>query len=284
MLSRRMIINFVLIFLIILFTWVGNRFDVQPGFQPQLAITDIKAADILSMEIKTADASLTLARRPDGWRIESPIRWPANNVNIERLIDIVNSQTESRLDAAEIDLATLGLDFPRAMLRLNDTRVLFGASNNIGERRYTMIDSTVFLLPDIHLPFISQGLTGIVDRRLLPRKLGLQSLALPGLLLSRNPDDSWQADSVDDFSSQQLQQLVSNWQALEATRIKVYNASGTPRQKIRAELGDGQGQVFYLMSIDPEIIIANPRIGLQYHFSSDLYYQLISLRHDENPA
>jgi hypothetical protein len=244
MLSRRMIINFVLIFLIILFTWVGNRFDVQPGFQPQLAITDIKAADILSMEIKTADASLTLARRPDGWRIESPIRWPANNVNIERLIDIVNSQTES----------------------------------------YTMIDSTVFLLPDIHLPFISQGLTGIVDRRLLPRKLGLQSLALPGLLLSRNPDDSWQADGTDDFSSQQLQQLVSNWQALEATRIKVYNASGTPRQKIRAELGDGQGQEFYLMSIDPEIIIANPRIGLQYHFSSDLYYQLISLRHDENPA
>ncbi|MDH3760113.1 MAG: DUF4340 domain-containing protein [Gammaproteobacteria bacterium] len=282
MLSRRMIINFVLVFLIILFTWVGNRFDVQPGFQPQLAITEIKAADIVSMEIKTADASLTLARQPDGWGIETPIRWPANNVNIGRLIDIVNSQTESRLDAAEIDLATLGLDFPRAMLRLNDTRVLFGASNNIGERRYTMVDSTVFLLPDIHLPFISQGLTGIVDRRLLPRKLGLEMLALPGLQLTRNADGSWQADGAGDFSSQQLEQLVANWQGLEATRIKVYNASGTPRQKIRAELGDGQSHAFYLMSIDPEIIIANPRIGLQYHFSGDLYYQLISLRDDEN--
>lgn len=282
MLSRRMIINFVLVFLIILFTWVGNRFDVQPGFQPQLAITEIKAADIVSMEIKTADASLTLARQPDGWGIETPIRWPANNVNIGRLIDIVNSQTESRLDAAEIDLATLGLDFPRAMLRLNDTRVLFGASNNIGERRYTMVDSTVFLLPDIHLPFISQGLTGIVDRRLLPRKLGLETLALPGLQLTRNADGSWQADGAGDFGSQQLEQLVANWQGLEATRIKAYNASGTPRQKIRAELGDGQSHAFYLMSIDPEIIIANPRIGLQYHFSGDLYYQLISLRDDEN--
>jgi hypothetical protein len=118
--------------------------------------------------------------RHDGnaWDIESPIRWPANNINVERLLDVVNSQTESRLDAAEIDLATLGLDFPRAMLRLNDTQVLFGATNNIGGRRYTMIDSTVFLLPDIHLPFISQGLTGLVDRRLTPRKLSPSALKL----------------------------------------------------------------------------------------------------------
>ncbi|MCP4387296.1 MAG: DUF4340 domain-containing protein [Gammaproteobacteria bacterium] len=284
MLSRRMIINFVLVFLIILLTWVGNRFNVQPGFQPELAITEIEATDIASMEIKTADASLTLGREGDGWVIETPIRWPANNVNIERMIDIVNSQTESRLDAAEIDLATLGLDFPKAMIRLNDTRVLFGATNNIGERRYTMIDSTVYLLPDIHLPFVSQGLTGIVDRRLLPRKLGLKSLKLPDLQLIRNADDSWQQDASNDFSEQQIAQLVGSWQGLGAKRIKVYNANVTPRQKIHAELEDGRNQVFYLMSIDPEIIIANPQIGLQYHFSVDFYYQLIALRHDENPA
>lgn len=283
MLSRRMIINFVLVFLIILFTWVGNRYDVQPGFQPELAITRIKAADVASMEIKTADASLTLGRERGSWVIESPIRWPANNVNIERIIDIVNSQTESRLDAAEIDLVALGLDFPKAMLRLNDTRVLFGATNNIGERRYTMIDSTVYLLPDIHLPFFSQGLTGIIDRRLLPRKLGLKSLKLPDLRLTRNADDSWQQDASNDFSEQQIAQLVGNWHGLGAKRIKAYNASGTPLQKIQAELEDGRNQVFYLMSIDPEIIIANPQIGLQYHFSIDYYYQLIALRHDENP-
>ncbi len=284
MLSRRMIINFVLVFLIILFTWVGNRFDVQTGSQPELAISGIKTTDIVSMEIKTADASLTLAREGDAWTIETPIQWPANNVNIERLIDIVNSQTESRLDAAEIDLATVGLDFPRAMLRLNDTRVLFGATNNIGERRYTMIDSTVFLLPDIHLPFISQGLSGIVDRRLLPRNLGLKSLELPGLRLVRSADGSWQQDGAKDFSAQQIEQLLANWQGLKAARIKEYNASGTPRQKIRVELENGHSQELYLMSIDPEIIIANPQIGLQYHFSGDFYYQLISLRDDENPG
>jgi hypothetical protein len=278
MLSRRMIINFVLIVLIIIFTYVGNRFGVEPGYQPKPSITGISAADIKSMEIKTADASLLLKRERNGWIIETPIRWPANNINVERLLDIVNSQTESRLDAAEIDLATLGLDFPRAMLRLDDTRVLFGTTNNIGERRYTMIDSTVFLLPDIHLPFISQGLTGIVDRRLLPRNLGLTSLRLPGLQFDRNADDSWELGSAGDFSPQQIAQLVGNWQGLEASQIKPYKVAGTPQQKILASFENGQNQEFFLMSINPEIIIANPGIGLQYHYSADLYYQLIALR------
>jgi len=284
MLSRRMIINFVLIVLIIMFTYVGNRFGVETGYQPKPSITGISAADIKSMEIKTADVSLSLKRESNGWSLENPIRWPANNINVERLLDIVNSQTESRLDAAEIDLATLGLDFPQAMLRLDDTRVLFGATNNIGERRYTMIDSTVFLLPDIHLPFISQGLTGIVDRRLLPRNLGLTSLKLPGLQFIRNADDSWELASAEGFSPQQIAQLVGNWQGLEASRIKPYKVAATPQQKIQAGFENGQNQEFFLMSINPEIIIANPRIGLQYHFSADLYYQLIALRRDEDPA
>jgi hypothetical protein len=170
------------------------------------------------------------------------------------------------------------------MLRLNDTRVLFGATNNIGDRRYTMIDATVFLLPDIHMPFISQGLSGLVDRRLLPRNLGLKSLELAELRLFRGADGSWLQDGANTFSAQQIEQLLANWQGLEAARIREYKVSGTPRQKIRFELESGYSQELYLMSIDPEIVIANPKIGLQYHFSSDLYYQLISLRDDENPA
>lgn len=283
MFSRRWIINYLLIVLIILFTYIGNRFGVKSGYQQQAGITGLEAGDIESVEIKTADASLSLRRDSNGWQVEAPIRWPANNINVGRLLDVVNSQTDSRLDAAEIDLASLGLDFPRAMLRLNDTSVLFGATNNIGGRRYTMIDSTVFLLPDIHLPFISQGLTGIVDRRLMPRNLGLAALKLPELEISRDAGGDW-VSTTGDYTSQQVTQLVGNWQGLEATRVNAFNPASTPRQKIEAVLEQGERLEFFLMSINPEIVIANPKIGLQYHFGADFYYQLIALRRDENPA
>jgi hypothetical protein len=284
MFSRRWIINYVLVVLIVILTYVGNRFGVTTGYQPQQRISSLKPADIETVAIQTADVSLNLRRDAQGWLIEAPIRWPANNINIERLLSIVNSETDSRLPADEINLAALGLQFPEAALTLNDTQLLFGATNNIGKRRYIMVGSTVYLLPDIHLLYFSQGLTGIVDRRLLPRRYRLESLKLSEFDISRDTNDSWQVIGVDGFEPDQIINLLSNWQELEATKIKPFNTGAIPRQKLVANLADGSSHEYFVMSIDPEIVIAHPQIGLQYHFPADLYYQLISLRPDETSS
>ena len=284
MFSRRWIINYVLVVLIVILTYVGNRFDVTTGYQSQQRISELKPADIDTLEIQTANASLTLQRDAGGWLLESPIRWPANSINIERLLDIVNSDADSRLPADEINLTTLGLQFPKAMLRFNDTQLLFGATNNIGGRRYIMVDSTVFLIPDVHLPFFSQGLASIVDRRLLPRRYSITTLKLPGIEINRDANDSWQLANTDDFDLDQVARLVTNWQDLEASQVKLFNTGATPRQKLEIALLDGSRHEYFVISIEPEIIIANPRIGLQYHFPADLYYQLIALRPHETPS
>jgi hypothetical protein len=284
MFSRRWIINYVLIVLIVVLTYVGNRFGVTTGYQPQQRISSLKPADIETVAIQTADASLNLRRDAQGWLIEAPIRWPANNINIERLLSIVNSETDSRLPADEINLAALGLQFPEAVLTLNDTQLLFGATNNIGKRRYIMVGSTVYLLPDIHLLYFSQGLTGIVDRRLLPRRYQLNTLRLSEFEISRDANDSWQVIDVKGFGPDQIALLVDNWQDLEASKIKPFDTGTMPRQKLAASLADGSRHEFFVMSIAPEIVIANPQIGLQYHYPADLYYQLISLRTDETPG
>lgn len=281
MFSRRWIINYILIFLIVLFTYIGNRFDVETGYQPQQKVTSLKPEDIETMEIQTAEAELMLRREDGGWMLESPIRWPANDGDVDRLLGITSVKTDSRLAADEIDLATLGLQFPKASLRLNDTLVLFGGTNNIGARRYTMIGSTVYLLPDMLLPFMSQGLTGIVEQSLLPRRFELSALKLPNQEINRDADNTWRLIDADDIGKQQIAKLVDNWQNLKALRVKPFSAEKMPQQKITAQLADGRNQDFFVMSIDPEIIIANPQIGLQYHFPADLYYQLISLRADE---
>jgi hypothetical protein len=284
MFSRRWIINYVLIVLIVVLTYVGNRFGVTTGYQPQQRISSLKPVDIETVAIQTADASLNLRRDAQGWLIEAPIRWPANNINIERLLSIVNSETDSRLPADEINLAALGLQFPEAVLTLNDTQLLFGVTNNIGKRRYIMVGSTVYLLPDIHLLYFSQGLTGIVDRRLLPRRYRLNTLKLSGFEISRDANDNWQVINADGFGQDQITRLVDNWQDLEASKIKPFDTGAIPRQKLEASLADGSRHEFFVISIAPEIVIAHPQIGLQYHFPADLYYELISLRTDETPG
>ena len=281
MFSRRWIINYILIFLIVLFTYIGNRFDVETGYQPQQSVTALKPENIETMEIQTADAELMLRREGDGWMLESPIRWPANDADVERLLSITSVKTDSRLAADEIDLATLGLQFPKASLRLNDTLVLFGGTNNIGARRYTMVGSTVYLLPDMLLPFMSQGLTGIVDQSLLPRRFELGALKLPGYEINRDANNAWRLVDANGIGQQQIEKLIDNWQNLQALRVKPFSAEKIPQQKITVQFDNDRNQDFFVMSIDPEIVIANPQIGLQYHFPADLYYQLISLRADE---
>ncbi len=283
MLSRRWIINYVLIILIIVFTYIGNRYDVKTGFQAEKTLSPLGPAEIESMEIQTADESIALRRVGQAWSLEAPIKWPANQINVARLLEIVDTPIESSLPADEIDLSALGLEFPRARLRLNQQSILFGETNNIGQRRYVMIDSTVYLLPDNHLPFISQGLAGLVDRRLLPRSLALRSLSLPDFELTRDGNDGWQADD-DRLDEERLAELVADWQGLEAARVQPYRAGATPREKIIARLEDQRELEFFLMSIEPEIVIANPELGLQYHFGDEFYYRLIALREDENPA
>ena len=80
------------------------------------------------------------------------------------------------------------------------------------------------------------------------------------------------------------EELVENWQDLQATRISHFDLGLTPRQLIEIDLADGQALEFLLMSEDPEIVIAHPNIGLQYHFRSHYYDQLISISGDDDAS
>jgi hypothetical protein len=282
MLSRRWMLNLGLLLLIGVSAYSGIKYDAQSENNSINRITALNSADINSVSIKTADELVELRRSDDNWQIDSPIRWPASNTNVERLLAITRAETESRIPADEIDLASLGLQPPKAMLRLNETTVLFGDTNNIGKRRYVMIDSTVFLLPDLHLPFMSQGLLGIVNRHLLPASTNLESLKLPEFELTRSENGAWQIKNAGQFSSDQLNHLVDNWQQLRASRVRLYPGTTIPGQKVIARLSDGRIHEFLVLSTSPEIIIAHPRIGLQYHFNKSFYDQLLAPRGDEN--
>jgi len=277
MLSRRWLINCLLIVLICLLTYGGIRYQLNSANQPKNTITSLKPQDIDSVIIQTADGDLVLRSSGNQWFFEKPIQWPANDINLERLISIVSSESTTRLAVEELDLAVFGLQLPKAILTLNDTRILFGETHNINGRRYIMTGSTVYLLPDLHLHFINQGISGLIDRRLLPRSISLQSLRLAEFNLSKNSDGSWQADTLGDAVADQVNALANNWQSLDTGKIKNYDQTKTAEQKIVVGLQDGSKIDFFLMATKPEIVIARPDLGVQYHFSEKQFYDLLSI-------
>jgi hypothetical protein len=276
LISKRWLINYVLIVLIVLFTYIGNRSEIEPGYKSESRITSLKLQDINRISIQTADDNINLTRANGQWQIVSPIQWLANNITIERILGIASSETDSKLPASGIDLSTIGLQFPKAILSLNDTPIHFGATNQIRDRRYLLVHSTVFLLPDRHLPFITSGISGLIDQRLLPRALALSTLQIGPLKITQTQNGEW-LDSNNTSSPDQLNTLIENWQTLRASRIRAFKKKAAPLQKITAGLDNGNEVEFFLMSIKPEIIIARPDLGLQYYFKKDHYYNLLAV-------
>ena len=279
MLSRRWLINYLLIALIGIFIYAGNRYQATSGSPPVNSISSLKPQDIHTVIIETPNDKQQVILRNTGnlWLFEKPVQWPADDTTVERLISIVQSESDSRLPADEIELATLGLDSPQVSLILNDTRIEFGTTNNIGQRRYVKIAATVYLLPDLHLHFITQGLIGLIDRRLLPRSVSLKSLKFADLILSKSSNDTWQGEAVGETEKERINMLGNNWQTLNAGRVKKYDNSKLPEQIIIARLEDGSEIDFFLMAIKPEIVIARPDLDLQYHFSEKHYFDLLSI-------
>lgn len=284
MLSKRWIVNYVLLVLIAALTYAGLRVNEESGSEASAGISKLTVEDIDALEIENSDSLIRLVRRDGAWTIESPINWPAHNASIKRLLGIVDMEASALGDAASVDLAPLGLHQPVATLRFNDSQLLLGTNNNIGARRYAMIESKVYLLPDAHLPFISQGLAGVIDRHLLPQRFVPQSLQLPDFDIQRSDDNGWHSPQAQHLASARLGQLVANWQSLKASRVTRFTPGAASLKVIGLQLADGQSMQFLLMSIDPEIVIAHPQIGLQYHFRSDYYNQLISPDDDEMPG
>jgi hypothetical protein len=165
------------------------------------------------------------------------------------------------------------------VVTLNHQRIAFGDNNRIGNRRYLQTGDKVYLVDDIHFPFISNGLNGLLDKRLLPASLQLSSLQLSNLSIRRE-QGNWVTDSASQNTGQ-LQQLIGNWQQLEASAIDSYDNSMTPLNKIRAETAEAGTIEFYLLSIQPEIILARPDLNLQYHFPDHYYYGLLALKQPE---
>ena len=282
MLSQRLLINLLLIVLIGGLAYASFHFDAKNAADTKPTISELSPDDVQSIEIQAGDLRLRLKRGIEGWDLESPINWPANDTIVGRLLSILNLETSALADAADVDLAQLGLQQPRTSIRFNDTLLQFGTTNNIGERRYVMQGTTLYLLPDVHLAFITQGLSSLVDRRLLPRRAEIASLQLPDLEIRLDENRRWRSNRAVELSQARLVHLVENWQDLQATRISHFDLGLMPRQLIEIDLADGQALEFLLMSEDPEIVIAHPNIGMQYHFRSHYYGQLISISGDED--
>ena len=275
MLGKRWLVNGLLILVIGTSVLMGYRDQLQSPGDVKDSVSSLNPADVTRLKIQLpGNNPVELRKSAELWFIESPFQWPAHGTTLEIITGIASSEFDSSIEVGNIDLAALGLRDPQVIVTLDDTQILFGTTNNIGERRYLMTGSKIYLLADVHLPFILQGIPGLIDRRLLPPSIPLETINLGTERLTRDDVGNWQSGSASEIPVAQLNRLVHQWQTLEAPSVKMFQPVGLPLRKILAGLEDGSEIAFLLMSIYPELVIARPDLAVQYHFGEKQHRQL----------
>ena len=208
---------------------------------------------------------LVLARQQGGgWVIASHTALPADQLQVSALTRLAQQKAVRSYPVAELDLARLALEPPRASVMLNDVQVDFGDTEPLQGLRYVRVGAQVHLIPDLYQHLIDAGFSQFVQRRLLPEQASISSVGLPAFSVKK-ADGNWVTEPQQDVSADRIQQLIDNWQQASALSVKSADTS-TAGERIEVVLDDpAQVVVFVIAAREPDLVLLRPDLGLEYH-------------------
>jgi hypothetical protein len=244
---------------------------------PFPALTSLNPAAITSIRIeRDAQPAIILKKEASVWRLTEPLQLPANTVVVESFLGLAQTASHAQWMAASLDLEKFKLKSPRIHVRLNDVELGFGDTEPLEGRRYVLAGDTVHLINDGYYPKLIAPPAYFVSLALLPGPEPITEIELAGLTLAHHAQ-GWSAQPG--ASPDAINTLAQEWMAAQALQVKLYSAPGSQDEAAEIiTLRQGAEQLrFLIVSRTPELILARPEIGIQYHLPQDAAQRLLML-------
>lgn len=281
---KRLLLNLLMLISAAALAWVAIYKPGQAPAPPATALTTLTRDEVERIVILRAADQLELTRRGERWVLLGDPELPADQAQVDALLQLVSLQPQHSYAAAELDLAQLELDPPTVRLRLNDTQLAFGGTEALDNLRYVQVDDRVHLINDSYHNILQGKRTQLVSRRLLPATANIQALHLPDLTLVKQATGDWSATPEPDaVSADAIPQLLQAWQSANAFWVRDYRPQGDSKP-IRVELSDGQSIRFELRLSEHELQLARPDWGIQYQLPAASAARLLQLPTASTPA
>jgi len=249
----------------------------KPKEEPNLIALNSDGINSLRIE-RVNGPTIMLERQHGVWRMTDPLQVGVNDYRISSLLRISELKSLTQFPAAPDALKQYGLDSPNATLIINGTtRIDFGNSTPIDQRRYVRIGNTVHLITDNYYYHLIGAPTTYVSNSLLDGNTSLVRLDLPGLVVAHQ-DGKWTATPQPaHFSADQITQLIDHWRHAEALEVAPYD--GRTGDMVRLTLaGHKEPLVFLVTERTPELILARPDLKIQYHLPASSVADLLTLQ------
>ena len=274
--------------LVVLALVMGLIIYFEPGLEPadipQPLTTLLVADDAIGIHIERVkyDPVSFIKRNGRWYLVTEQQELPASTFQLQALLRLLETSSTSQYAADTVDLAALGLDPPQATVTIDDVAILFGNTAPLDGKRYLQIDATVHLIEDRYQHLINAGWTNFVERKLLPADKSISRLQLPDMTLTLTDKDQWQlSPGKPGISADAIQQLLDRWDRVSALYARRYDGR-TSDEIITLEFSDSpEPLTFMVIAHSPELVLARPDWGIQYHLTHDAEETLLTLGEPE---
>lgn len=251
----------------------------QPAEDASQRLTALAIADISRITITNARKDIIHLEMTDGrWHLTAPVKAIANAERIERLIAIATARSDVHYDVSQVDLAQLHLLMPEITIRLNDTLLEIGTTESLDQRRYIKVGNSIRLIVDSY-SYLAQGDAGdFVDSQLLVGRNPIIDLELPGFRLARGEKGWVQQDSIQQPSTDILQQLIDEWQQARALKVTRVPVNGIEAGAVRIRFDNSNDELYLrIYRVGNEVIFSPADTQLYYHFTAEIAQRLLNL-------
>ena len=238
-------------------------------------ISTTNVADIAAITIQHNKNITTIIKQKNNqWQITQPVKISANVFRINSVLKLINAPIHSKYPVNELELATLGLDKPGTIIKLNDQAISFGITNPATNLRYVKLGNFVYTIEDVYYPLLSSNFGTLVSLNLLPENARIEKLILVNQIISSNEEGLWQSNI--EISADDINKTIDHWQHDQAFGIHEYLQRETLGEVFVYLKGQQKAIRYLITDTDPWLILARPELGLEYHLDIGAYEKLIT--------
>jgi hypothetical protein len=228
---------------------------------------------------------IDLRREGQSWSVQSPVIWPADDVQVQDFLDSLDAPVEDHFPAQGADLSKYGLDKPLVRIWLDKTEYDLGDQQPVNKQRYVLVGGEIELIDDYVFYRVARDVYGWMDKRLLPQGAHVTALQLPHATLTSDAKGNWQIAPTDKtLTSADLARLVQAWEASRAVDI-VPLSQGKPQGEVALTLAGQKAPLRFQVLDDPDsLVLARPDLGFEYRLDLGVSGGLLNPSHDATPA
>lgn len=272
--KKSWLVNAALLIAVVALGWLAYlkpRSD-EPVTYP---LSALKAGDVGKIHLeRTGRTPVVLEKKAGLWFITAPLAAPAEPLQVQRLLAILDARASNRLGTS--DLARFDLDRPAARLTVDAQSFSFGTVSTTAREQYVLTGDAVYTVGLGYGAALPADFTQLIRRQLfadgeVPMRFEFSDFAV------NNTDAKWVVTPMPstELSQDDINRWVNDWRLASAVRVEP-SGKGKMLSEIKVEFKDGRKLTLGILQREPELVLLRPDQNLQYSFFAQTAKHLLS--------